>query len=657
MTYQVWFSGSYTVEESTSSGDSSISVIELTSIRTSFGSEDVDVTNLSDISEFKTFIKGLIDFNTLDIEGNMDYTSYALLYEASKTTNSLHSCTVIIQPTYDENAIQMVFDKCHVKTLEATAPHDNKVSMGATIRLSSKPSLVTLSSKTLSRIKIQTTTATLVNSETMSIEILEFQGTETCTAGTTEYTVTFESTHSMEVDDFWVNADRRSVDLNSAERGSRRVVSKDATNIYNPVPIVGQAEGDTIRKYMFVDRSSYIKVNSLSLNLRSEGKSECSFDGMLTDTYLFNPGQLVRIYNSGTLKFTGVITNTTRKRESGVKTVQNISCMGLNNIPQRRTVQVDYDADTTASIIVADMVEYLVQEGIVSGTINDGIVMADDWKSDCISIGEILDESAQKSGFQWFIDENFALQFYQEPTAIAECTYSIGTASFTDYRDITVVDTIDNYVNKIFVIGGEDSHGDKIITINGSVTEQNNMQNIVAGSGVYGNIHSDGQITEYDFKTAGANTTETTVQLTAHSASTGDYLYNITQDSHCWVKTVLGVDDLEIEPSISGQTETDEFEIWTYSNIVGQNILKKQITIPQTIEFTTYSGNYFIPQTKITVSISDMSVSEALYCIEEVSMQVETPSKVRTKVKCVKRNPDEFSTQKSPNYVDFYKGF
>ena len=55
MSYQVWYSGSYSVEESTptstSSGDSSISVVELTSIRTSFSSDDVDVTNLSSTNE------------------------------------------------------------------------------------------------------------------------------------------------------------------------------------------------------------------------------------------------------------------------------------------------------------------------------------------------------------------------------------------------------------------------------------------------------------------------------------------------------------------------------------------------------------------------------------------------------------------------------
>jgi hypothetical protein len=661
MSYQVWYSGSYSVEESTptstSSGDSSISVVELTSIRTSFSSDDVDVTNLSSTNEIRMFIKGLTDYGTIDVEGNMDYTSYGLLFESMIKTNSLYSCTVIIQPTYNENAIQLFYDKCHVNLLEATAPHDDKVEMSSVIKVSCMPTLITLSGKTLSRIKLQTTNDVLVTSETMTIEVLEYQGTESCVSGTTEDTVVFATTHSMQVDDFWVNETRRSTDLGNAERASRRVVTKTTTDITNPVPISGQTDGDVIRKYSFIDRTSYVKVDSLTLNLRAEGKSECSFDGLLTDTYLFNPGQMIRVYNSGTLKFTGIIASGNRRRESNVKTIQNISCMSLNNAPQRRTIQIDYDADTTSSIIVSDMIEYLVQEGITSGTIDDGIIFNEDWKNDCITIGEVLDQAAQKSGFQWFIDENFALQFYQDLTTISWCTYSIGTASFTDYRNITIEDSIDNYVNKVFTIGGEDAHGDKIIVANGSVSAQNNIQDIIAGSGVFGNINSDGQITEYNFITAGANTTETTVQLNSHGASVGDMLYNITQDASCWVKTVIGVDDLEIEPAISGQTETDEFEVWTYANIVGQNMLKKQCTIPQTIEFTTYKGNDFIPQTKITVSISDMSVSEALYCIDEVSMKVETPTKVRSTVKCIKRNPDSFSTQKKPNYVDYYKNF
>lgn len=657
MSYQVWLSGSYSITETSSISSFSISAIELTNIGFSkFESDDVEVTSLADTDEYKRFVKGLIDFSTIDITGNMDYTTYASLY-AGMSTTSLYSATVIIQPTYNENAVQLYIDKCYIKTLDCAIPHDDKIEMDASIKVSSKPAITTLSGKTLSVVRLSLTTATLVNSEAITVKVLEFQGTETCTAGTTEYIVTFETTHSMEVNDFWVNETRRSVDLSNSERGSRRVTYKDATSIQNDVAISGQAEADIIRKYSFVDRSSYVKVDSLSLNLRSEGKSECSFDGILDDVYVFHPGQLVRVYNNNTLKFTGVITNASRKRESGAKTIQGISCMGLNNVPQRRTIQIEYDSDTTSSTIISDMVGYLVQEGITTGTIDDGVVFSEEWMNDCISIGEVLDECAKKSGYQWFIDENFELQFYQDKSVISWCTCTIGTSTFTDYRDIKVDDTIDNYTNKVFVIGGEDSHGDKIIVVNGSISEQNNMQDIVAGSGVYGNIHSDGQITEFSFPTAGAGTTETTVEITAHGASNGDMIYNITQDVAMWVKNVIDPDNIEVEPSISGQTTGDEFEIWTYANIVGQNTLMKQCTTPQTIEFSTYSGNSFLPQTKITVSISDMSVSEAVYCIEEVSMKVETPSKVNTRVKCVKRNPDSFSTQKSANYVDFYKDF
>lgn len=384
-----------------------------------------------------------------------------------------------------------------------------------------------------------------------------------------------------------------------------------------------------------------------------------------TSTYNFNEtfklfgiGQYVKIYLNSDLKFTGTVDNSTYKKESeAVATIfQNVNCTNLNNIPARRTIKLDYDSDTTASTIVNDMIDdYLALDGIEAGEIQNGVVFENEWKNEVINIGEVLDECANRSGYQWYIDKDMKLNFVQNPTTISSCTYTLeDSGSFEDFRAITVDDYKDNYANKIFVMGGNDDHGDLIYTINGSLTEQNRIQEINCGTGIHNYLFRDSGIVEHDYKVIESGSSPTQINFTAHPMSTGDFFWNITRNAYSFV-TSISTDSFICE-SVASQASGDEIEYYVDCNKIGKNEQQKRVTVPQVITFKSFS-NEFEPGTKLTVSISDMSLS-GTYNIDSVNIEDVGSCHFVSTVKAIKRvSESDFSTQKNSGYKEFFRDY
>jgi predicted secreted protein len=113
-------------------------VSELTSIgMPSLSADDIDVTTHNDTDKVREFIKGLIDPGEVSIEGNMNYDDYAILY-AAMTTTSLYSLTITL-PT--SPSVTNFAANCFMKGLESEAPHDDKIEMSASLKITGKPVL------------------------------------------------------------------------------------------------------------------------------------------------------------------------------------------------------------------------------------------------------------------------------------------------------------------------------------------------------------------------------------------------------------------------------------------------------------------------------------------------------------------------------------
>jgi hypothetical protein len=375
-------------------------------------------------------------------------------------------------------------------------------------------------------------------------------------------------------------------------------------------------------------------------------------------SYRVYAGQYVKISIKGVHRFTGIINSTSWKKvDNSVDVVfQTVQCNGLNNLPAKRTIKTDYNKGTSIADIVEESVDtYMVQDGMQKGTITATVTINEDWRDDCITVSDVLDECASRTGCQWFIDKNFSLQFYQDPVTVSSCSYSITSVStFTDYRDVEVEESIDNYVNKVFLVGGNDERGNQVFVVNGDMSEQNNMQLITAGTGTFGTIHKDGALTESDYTTASVGTTGTSLFFPfVHGLQVGDMFWNQTRGAYAWV-TVVPTTGSVVHTRITGQVEGDTIVFYDDVNAIGRNTLKRQDKIPQVVKFSTYKTD-FEPQEKIHIVLTDMGIN-GYYNIDNVQINDIGGRYFKSVINCILRNNEDFSTQRCSDFTDYFRG-
>lgn len=113
-------------------------ISELTSIGLpGFSSDDIDVTTHNDTDKIRQYVKGLTDPGEISFEGNMNYTDYSNAFIQAVTT-SMFTATITIPTTPSVTVLQF---QAYVKGLEGTAPHDDKVEMSGTLKVSGMPIL------------------------------------------------------------------------------------------------------------------------------------------------------------------------------------------------------------------------------------------------------------------------------------------------------------------------------------------------------------------------------------------------------------------------------------------------------------------------------------------------------------------------------------
>lgn len=497
----------------------------------------------------------------------------------------------------------------------------------------------------------------------VKIEVLEYFVTRTAGAGTTTTNLTIAD-HELNSGDFIVNTTKRSTTQNGSERGSRRITKVDDNNVTVPA-IASQTSGDTLRLYRYTDRSEYLDSKSFSLTKKVD-ISSCSFRFAVdydeyTEAleYEVYEGQYIRISLGDWHGLTGIVHSVGKKliSEAGNRLLLSIEVVGLDNIPYRRTIKVDYPAGHYTDYIVENMVtDYLIQEGITIGTINSGVEIGEVLNNDSASIGEILDLCAQKNGFIWNIDDYSRLNFYEQPATISNSPLNlIDGGEFTDYRNVQLSGTIDNYVNKSYFVGGKDENGNQVYNSYGDLVKQNYMQNITAGSAIYGLVTRDSGNVEMTKFTSASGTNTTNITITSHGLAVGDFLWNKTRNRYTFVTAVVNANNVTVE-SVASQTSGDIIIFYHSANATNKNIIKKQGTIQRTLTFDT-TDIFFFPGTKLNVSLKKLGIVSSYWNIEEVVFTAIDLQYFRNTVTAVLRDNSNFSIQKRPDALSFFKSF
>ena len=91
-------------------------------------------------------------------------------------------------------------------------------------------------------------------------------------------------------------------------------------------------------------------------------------------------------------------------------------------------------------------------------------------------------------------------------------------------------------------------------------------------------------------------------------------------------------------------------------NDLVDNHLRRSSVIPKRLEFDSFTTD-FEPGQKLEVILTNLGLSQAFYVIEEVSIQDRGANYMVAHVVATIRDNSDFSTQKTPDYKDYYKDF
>jgi hypothetical protein len=507
-----------------------------------------------------------------------------------------------------------------------------------------------------------------VTQHTILIEILQYIGKGLIASVPEIATMVLVADHGLQVDDFIIDKTVRDAQpMGASERGCRRVSEIPASDeiVYHS-DIADAAADDEILLFRFTDVTQYLMDKTLTINKKSSHSDTANFTlklPIVDDALSFqpHPGQYVRISLDGVKRFMGIISDADL---IGVNNAfpyvfQDVNCISLKSIPSRRTLAVNYAKTKLAGHIVTDINdEYLIQEGFepaVSELINEGLALGSAWVNDCITIADVFDECASRNGYQWFVDDDFQVHFYNEPAVFEDAPHNLTAGGILKVRELSLKHSIDGYVNKNFVLGGKDLYGDQIRTVNLNQTQIDTIQEITAGTGVWGNVIKDTSIANVLYRPAEAGTAFFQIKITSHSLVVGDYVYNETLGQAFWVATVIDADNFTVNETSYDQAEGDSIVTYPSADDAGQTLLKKQGFMPKSVEYTI-DHIFMNPQTKQTINLPRYGIPEGTYNIESVTIKDRGSGIMESKVSAILRDADNFTTQPHPGFVDYYRG-
>lgn len=328
--------------------------------------------------------------------------------------------------------------------------------------------------------------------------------------------------HGMQTGEMILNTSRNSL----GNPASRAVTLVDANTLQLNKSIDNQVSGDSLFLFKYVDITNMLKSDTFNLP-RTIQKSTCNFS-LVIDNPSSIPleGQQILIKHNNIVIFGGSIYDV-RLRLSGIpndghKIIASISSNGYNHIPARRSITVDYHIPKTSGQIVTDMVNnYLSSEGITAGTIQAGADWNEypsDFPDKCISVKQVLDDMASKSGYKWYIDIERRLHFVENddvieaPHIITDSGSSGSSGLGIEWGD--AIPSTDNVLTSVIYANGKftilpnsvtlisSSHINHVVSFDGinwdryplpgdTATSRENWKKVCYGNGIYVAVSND----------------------------------------------------------------------------------------------------------------------------------------------------------------------
>lgn len=202
-----------------------------------------------------------------------------------------------------------------------------------------------------------------------------------------------------------------------------------------------------------VDKTAYIAYGSLSISYAVNERSTATVNILdKTGSYRPNVGDVFEVYDGATLKFAGTIDDLPEEIIEGTSALiySGVPIVDYNQIADRLLVAESYESKTAGYIVNEIITNYLASEGVSAGTVQTGVTVS---KAvfNYQTAAECLDELSELTGYQWKINADKTLDFFDR------ATYTGTTITATsDTRKIKVKRNRQNYRNRQYLRAGKD---------------------------------------------------------------------------------------------------------------------------------------------------------------------------------------------------------
>lgn len=201
------------------------------------------------------------------------------------------------------------------------------------------------------------------------------------------------------------------------------------------------------------DRSDYVMAKTISIDDTINERSTASMS-MFDKNGLYRPeiGESVEVYDGATLLFGGTVDDLPEQEISGTGALHyaNMPLVDYTEIADRRIVAESFTNVTAGSIVSYIITNYLADDGITAGDIQDGPIVS---KAifNYMSASQCCDELSELTGFQWCINYDKSLDFFDR-------TSYTGTAitASSAIRKLKVTKNRDQYRNRQYLKAGFD---------------------------------------------------------------------------------------------------------------------------------------------------------------------------------------------------------
>lgn len=223
--------------------------------------------------------------------------------------------------------------------------------------------------------------------------------------------------------------------------------------------VFGEPQEYVVTEINGIDRTEYILMGSLSISDEITNKTNtCSFNTYdLDGTWVPSPSDVVKVYDpSGDLIFAGTIVNASETRiginpDDGEELLRySVQCQDYTKILQRKLIVETYANKTCKTIIQEMMTKYFPTENISLDLVEDGPTI-ENITFNYAPADQAISLLAQNAGFQWSLDYNKILHFFDQANSTVKYTI---TDSSDNWTQLKINPDTSQLRNRVYIRGG-----------------------------------------------------------------------------------------------------------------------------------------------------------------------------------------------------------